>query len=76
MEERLEYQIAMVSVALRGINFSQIVGELNAGSNSPGVRIPMAYAMFKLLIEDVGDDPTSWGNFLRDALNETRLRYE
>lgn len=75
MNERLEYQIAMVSVALRDIDFAKAVGELNAGVNSPSVRIPMAYAMFRLLVEDVADDPASWGDFLRDALNETGMRY-
>ena len=74
-DTRLEYQIGMCSVALRGVDFSQIVGELNAGDNSPLVRMPMAYAMFKALIEDIGDDPDHWAAFLTEALAETIRRY-
>ena len=74
-DARLEYNIAMCSAALRRLNFSVIVNDLNSGDNSPAIRVPMAYAMFKALVEDIGEDPEKWGEFLRDALEEVIARY-
>ena len=72
---RLEYQIAMASVALRGINWSLVVNDKDAGENSDAVMTPVAYAMFKSLAQDHGGDQTIWLKFLHEALAETALRY-
>lgn len=72
---RLEYQIAMTSVALRDINWSLVVGDKEAGENSDAVMTPVAYAMFKYLVEDHGGDQTIWLKFLHEALAETAFQY-
>ena len=72
---RLEYQIAMASCALRGIDWASIVNDKDAGDNSDAVRTPVAYAMFKFLVEDIAADPAIWSKFLEDALAETLIRY-
>lgn len=69
-EEVLEYQIAMALLALSRINFGVAIGECNAGSKSPTVLMPVAYAMFKFLLRDIDGDPDIWQNFLREALKE------
>lgn len=76
-DARFELAIAVMTTALRKINWPELAGDPNCnhGSNSPYIRMPMAYAMFRILVESIGDDKKDWNKFLFEALNEVIFIY-
>lgn len=74
-DARFEKAIETMLREIRSTNWAWLANDKDAGDNSPWVLMPLAYAMFQHLFEDVADNPESWGDFLHDALEETIMRF-
>jgi len=72
----LEFQVALASAKIRSIEWERVILDKELAGNDPALLTPLAYAMFKFLVDnEIGCDESHWHDFLRDSLEETIMRY-